>query len=403
MKDQAPPDLNDLKLILQRSPLLRALMEVAPEAMQAALKDEFFKAGTVLFHQGEAGDKAYAIWSGRLRVQREIGSGPPLVLGERLPGDLVGEMSLLDNRPRSATVLVIEDSRLISLSRRDFQKLLMRSPEVNLALLRALSNRLRATDDYLADASRSIDYFARRVAGAPAESAQADEMDEARLEGLGLLFQDLAEAVDGVTSGLTMLRRALSTRISDEAAELLDLVSSHARRMSMYLDRLMDWQRLETGEASLELKPVMVGALAERVAARLTPSARAMKVLIDVEVDRDLPMIRADEKLLLRAMTHLVENAMRYAPPETAIKIQVSSLYGRELRIIVSDKGPGVPEEYRERIFDPFVRVPGDEGAGLGLGLALCKAIVQAHGGRIWVEEAPGGQGSSFVISLPLG
>src|SRR5688500_5271674 len=116
----APADLDQIKMALQRSPILKALMEVAPDAMQSALRDEHYKAGSVLFREGEPGDRVYAIWTGRLRVQHERGLEHPVVLRDCFPGDVVGEIGLLDSQPRSASVLVVEDSRLVSLSRDDF-------------------------------------------------------------------------------------------------------------------------------------------------------------------------------------------------------------------------------------------------------------------------------------------
>lgn len=403
---QIPPsDLDELKLVLQRSPVLRALMEVAPDVMQAALRQETFPADTVLFREGDAGDRAYAIWSGRLRVQHEMGGDAPLILRELLPGDVVGEVSLLDNQPRSASVIVLEDSRLVSLSREDLQGLLMQKPEVSLALLAVLSYRLRSSDEYLVSASRSVDYLARRMgdmaSGKPEASGVPVSSDQRT--GLHALVQDLTEAADAVAGGLTMLKRVIPPGSGEEFMDLLDLVDSHARRMTLNLDRLKDWQRLETGEAALDLQPTMAAALAEEVAARLGPSARALEVLIDVRVQPDLPTAMADEELLRRLFSHLFVYALRYAPPESVVKVEFTHLFRRELQISITSEGFAVPPEYREALFEPFVRGPGDEETGLGIELAVCRAIVQAHAGRIWIEDAPDGQSSAFMITLPTG
>jgi len=398
-------DLDELKLVLQRSPVLRALMEVAPDVMQAALRQETFPADTVLFREGDVGDRAYAIWSGRLRVQHEIGGDAPLILRELLPGDVVGEVSLLDNQPRSASVIVLEDSRLVSLSREDLQGLLMQKPEVSLALLAVLSYRLRSSDEYLVSASRSADYLARRMsdmASGKPEASGAPVASDQRT-GLHTLVQDLTDAADAVTGGLTMLKRGMPPDSGEEFLDLLDLVDSHARRMTLNLDRLKDWQRLEAGEAALDLKPTMAAALAEEVAARLGPSARALEVMIDVRVQPDLPTAMADEELLKRLFSHLFVYVLRYAPPESVVKVEFTHLFRRELQISVVSEGLVVPPEYWEAVFEPFVRGPGDEETGLGIELAVCRAIVQAHAGRIWIEDAPDGQSSVFMITLPTG
>jgi two-component system sensor histidine kinase KdpD len=173
--------------------------------------------------------------------------------------------------------------------------------------------------------------------------------------------------------------------------------------MTLNLDRLKDWQRLEAGEAALDLKPTMAAALAEEVAARLGPSARALEVMIDVRVQPDLPTAMADEELLKRLFSHLFVYVLRYAPPESVVKVEFTHLFRRELQISVVSEGLVVPPEYWEAVFEPFVRGPGDEETGLGIELAVCRAIVQAHAGRIWIEDAPDGQSSVFMITLPTG
>jgi two-component system, sensor histidine kinase and response regulator len=114
--------------------------------------------------------------------------------------------------------------------------------------------------------------------------------------------------------------------------------------------------------------------------------------------------IHADEDLFRRTLTNLVENAIRYAPPETSIRVTAAYLAaGVELR--VADAGRGIPPQMRDKFFDPFVQVESDEQpvarSGRGLGLTFCKLAIEAHGGRIWVED--GEPGAVFCVRLPHG
>jgi signal transduction histidine kinase len=403
MADQniPPHDLEELKLTLQRSPIMRALMEIAPDAMQEALRDEHVRAGTVLFREGDPADRVYAIWSGRLRIQHEVGAGEVLVMRECVPGEVVGELSLLDQRPRSATVVVAEDARLVSLSRDDFSHLITSKPEVTLALLQALSHRLRSSDDYLIAASRSVDYLTQRLgdrADHPEDAAQI-LTPGAQWEGLGTLFRDIVDASHGILDGLEVLSQSGHLAHSDH--DVVSLVRGQARLIAGKVDQLLSLQELQSGAVALNIQPVMIGALADKVAARLTPTARTLGILIDVIVQIPIPMMRVDEGLMEYLFTQLIQNALRYAPRGSAIRVEIGHFFGRELHISVADTGPGVPEELHEAIFEPFVKVPGDESSGLGLGLSYCRAIVRAHGGRIWLENNPGGQGAMFKIILP--
>ena len=116
----------------------------------------------------------------------------------------------------------------------------------------------------------------------------------------------------------------------------------------------------------------------------------------------DLPPVAVDAAQLELALKNLVENAAKYSPPGTAVRMSGARVDG-ELRLSVEDEGPGIPPEHLERVFDKFVRLTGGgppAQPGTGLGLAISRGIVRAHGGRIWAENRPEG-GSRFVVTLP--
>ena len=121
---------------------------------------------------------------------------------------------------------------------------------------------------------------------------------------------------------------------------------------------------------------------------------------VRVHLPEDLPFVPLDEILAEQLLINLLLNARRHAPDSA---VDLSAWMGTgTLELEVADQGPGIPEAFRERIFDKFFRVPGSTGeGGVGIGLAICDAIAKAHEGKIWVEERPGG-GASFRVSLPL-
>jgi len=122
------------------------------------------------------------------------------------------------------------------------------------------------------------------------------------------------------------------------------------------------------------------------------------------DVPNDLPKIRADNGKLRRVLTNLLDNALKFTPENGQVSISAELSLSGTITVHVSDTGPGIPEEYREKIFDRFSQVPGQSGRrrGSGLGLTFCKLAVEAHGGHIWVEPRPGG-GSTFTLTLPTG
>ena len=180
--------------------------------------------------------------------------------------------------------------------------------------------------------------------------------------------------------------------------ELLHSILEEAERLERLVRNLLAMTRLEGGPVAMrrELQPLdgIVGAVLERL------GPRAGERAITTELPPDLAPVEVDGMLIEQLITNLFENALAHAPAGTAIEIRASAA-GSNVRVEVVDHGPGVPAEHRERIFEKFHRVKRS-GGGVGLGLAICRGIVEAHGGTIHVEEVEGG-GARFVFTLPAG
>ncbi|HSO76616.1 MAG TPA: ATP-binding protein, partial [Blastocatellia bacterium] len=128
---------------------------------------------------------------------------------------------------------------------------------------------------------------------------------------------------------------------------------------------------------------------------------------VQVSIQKDLPVLRVDAKSVAEVVYTLVDNAAKYSPAGTRIKITAGPA-DEMMRLTVEDEGPGVPAELRERVFDKFFRAmrDGDTAAqppGIGMGLAIARGIVEAHGGRIWIKDTGSGQGTCVALTLPLG
>jgi two-component system sensor histidine kinase KdpD len=126
---------------------------------------------------------------------------------------------------------------------------------------------------------------------------------------------------------------------------------------------------------------------------------------IEMWLDDDLPSVNVDERALVEVVYVLVDNAAKYTAADSMIKVAASASKNHTVRVIVEDQGPGIPPELRERVFDKFFRATSDSDhvkpSGTGLGLAIAQGIVEAHGGRIWIEEGSDGRGARFVVELP--
>jgi two-component system sensor histidine kinase KdpD len=222
---------------------------------------------------------------------------------------------------------------------------------------------------------------------------------------------------------LTSIKASVSTLIDDfrskgsggEAAaldeegrgEMLDIIDEETDRLNRFVEGLVELARIEAGE--LHLRPRW-GSVEEIVAAALERAASlTCGHEVSARIDDGLPSVRVDSKAVAEVLYVLLDNAAKYSPAGTRIGVRAESSREGTVRLCVEDEGPGVPPELRERVFDKFFRAmrDGDSGThqpqGSGMGLAIAKGIVEAHGGRILIEEGGGGRGSRVVVTLPVG
>jgi len=186
--------------------------------------------------------------------------------------------------------------------------------------------------------------------------------------------------------------------------EYLDIIVRESERLSALIENVLDFARLERGRGSYEFTEGDVGDAVTRAANVYRYRAEREGIRLTVDVEPNLPRARIDERAIQLAVVNLVDNALKYAPGGEEILVRVRADQGA-VRIDVVDRGPGVPAEDRQRIFDRFVRLPSRSGQvrGSGIGLALVKHIAESHGGRAWVtpNEPIQASGSTFRFSIP--
>lgn len=231
-----------------------------------------------------------------------------------------------------------------------------------------------------------------------AESEVLRRADEAKRALLHAVSHDLRTPLSSIVAGVTSLRQRDVTWSDEERDEFLAGIDGEARRLDRFVGDLLSVSRIEAGM----LRPTKdwhdLGDLVEDVVGRLRPLAPRHRIV--VEVPDDLAPAKLDQVEIAQVLTNLIENATKYAPEGTEIVVRVQEA-GDGIRLEVSDRGPGVPIGAGQRIFEPFERA-AREGtpAGTGLGLAVAKSFVEAHGGRIWTEPRSGG-GATFAFTIP--
>jgi two-component system sensor histidine kinase KdpD len=225
-----------------------------------------------------------------------------------------------------------------------------------------------------------------------AEAARQGEVLKSAL--LDSLAHDIKTPLTSIKAAVTSLLS--SSRHSER--ELLTIINEETDRLNQLAAEVIEMARIEAGKLHLEKQPVTVAELISGALADLAPAMQNRPV--KVRVADGLPAAEADYEFAMQVVKHFVENALKYTPEGTPIDISAELKSGR-IVIGVADRGPGIEENERTRIFDKFFRGRRHrfDTKGTGMGLAIAKGIVEAHGERIWVESEPG-QGSAFYFSL---
>lgn len=228
------------------------------------------------------------------------------------------------------------------------------------------------------------------------ESALLRQVDTWRAALLGAVSHDLRTPLASVKAAVSDLRNDAIELSHTDRAELLELVETQADRLDRLVANLLDMTRIEFGELEVRMELTSIDKL---VAEALDTFGSALWTgRVAVSIPKDVPPVLADHVLICQVLANLLENAERHAPEGTTIDV-VARRAGVVVEVAVEDRGPGIPEKDRERVFKMFNRISG--GGRAGLGLAIVDAFVRAHHGSVRVDERGGG-GSSFVFTLPV-
>lgn len=232
-----------------------------------------------------------------------------------------------------------------------------------------------------------------QVAGARLES----ERNRARAALFSSVTHDLRTPLASIKAGVSSLLQEWVVLDEGRRRELLRTVLEETDRLNRLVGNLLDLAKVRSGALVPAKEPTGLDEIVESVLHRLQPLLAGVRVRTLI---RDVPDVPVDPVQIDQVLTNLLENAVRYSPPGGEVLVSIAP-WRNAVQVRVADQGPGIPREDRERMFEPFVRGDADGGAGSGLGLAIARAIVLAHGGRIWLEGAPGG-GTAAVFELPL-
>jgi NtrC-family two-component system sensor histidine kinase KinB len=250
------------------------------------------------------------------------------------------------------------------------------------------------------------------------------KLEEARETLTGMIVHDLRGPLTAILGSIRLVEEMVPD-MQSVVRQALSASDRSIKRLLNLVSTLLDLYRLEDEDLTLDLAPETLQPVLESASLQLGPLALELEVTVDIEAPPDLPDAYMDRDLIERVVQNLLDNALKFTQPHMAVKMRAGVIPAspdpkapgsrhrpmsawpihrdRMLLVQVIDSGPGVPEDYKERIFDRFSQVHGQTGRrrGTGLGLAFCRLAVEAHGGYIWIEDNPQG-GSVFQFTLPI-
>jgi K+-sensing histidine kinase KdpD len=230
---------------------------------------------------------------------------------------------------------------------------------------------------------------------------------------LDAVTHDLRTPLTSIKASVTTLldgersreRGAAEGQLGNEGRrEMLEVIDEEADRLDRFIEGLMELARIEAGEMHLRRKWSSLNEIIVAAMKRAEPRTRAHRV--ELWLDEELPAVRVDERAMSEVVYVLVENAAKYSPPASIIRVLAKGGEQGSVQLVVEDRGPGIPVELRERVFDKFFRAmrDGDKSkSGTGMGLAIAKGIVEAHGGHISIADSGDSNGIRVVVVLPTG
>jgi|ERR1044072_6690331 two-component system sensor histidine kinase KdpD len=280
-----------------------------------------------------------------------------------------------------------------------------------------LSVRVKRRAEEAEAGRREIERLYRELREAFERASEAEALKQSeRLKSalLDAVTHDLRTPLTAIKASATTLLDELRAGAEGSEAlgregrrEMLEVINEEADRLNRFVEGLVEMARIEAGELHLRRRPEPVGEIVAAALERAAPLVRGRNV--EVTLAEGLPVAHVDARAVAEVVYTLVENAAKYSPAGAPVRISAEADVGGSLNLAVEDEGGGVPLHLRGRVFDKFFRAmrDGDAAArgaptGTGMGLAIARGLVEAHGGRIHIEDGRGGRGCRVVVSLPM-
>jgi signal transduction histidine kinase len=383
--------VDHMRLLRQAFP---ELGQVELRALSRVARERQYPAGSLFCRQGETGGTLFILAEGKAGIfVRTDSTGNEIFLKSAEPGSYFGEMALLGNTTRSATVRATSDCRTLEIDRQTFVNLVEEQPALLHNLSRQIIDHLRNNDRAIISELRQKNEELATAYGHLAEQEQL------RSQFIATLSHELRTPLTSAQGFLHLINKGALP--ADSLSQALDLVTRNVEKMVALINNLLVLYEMHLTtyqSTSVSLPEIVAEAVGE---ARTVMGEN--ETPITLELAPHLPDILGDRNSLILALRAVLENALKFSPNHSPVLVRIAAPRNGQVQLEVIDCGIGIPPEALEHIFDPFYRFEGS-GAnrlfpGLGVGLSIARFVIERHGGHIEVVSTPG-QGTNFSIFL---
>lgn len=367
-----------------------------------------YPADHVLCHEGEYEDVFYIIAEGNAAISKKMGEGGlERVLRVNGRGDMVGEMALIQNAPRAATVRTTTDCTVLEMEKQDFETILSRSPRMAMDIIRITLDRIRANDQAM-------------IADLQKTNKVLRQLDRNKLEFIQVAAHELRTPLTVLIGYTKMLGSLVNVNANTSLRDVLDGIRKGTDRMHEVVNMMLDVTRMDADTLKVSFAPVPLKHLIGEVVDGLKQAATERGIVLTVEHAEGVDQLNADPSMIEKALYHLLVNAIKFTPDGGKVSVSTRMVQvengTRGVQIAVRDSGIGLDAEHQELVFEKFYQVgsvalhssgkTSFKGGGPGLGLAIVRGVARAHGGRVWVESTGHDEtrfpGCTFFLELPI-
>jgi len=348
-------------------------------------------AGTVLCREGNQEDRFYVLLDGKVNVTKTINNAEERNLKVLEAGDFFGEMAIMHNAPRAATVTAATPVTVLEIDKENFDRVIQHSSTIAVAMVREISHRLRENDQM------AVEDLRLRASELAQAYQRLAEQELTRREFITNVAHELRTPLMAAGGFLQLLQKGAIN--PDKLPATIDTVARNIQQITTLVNDIMFLQEMDL--ILPKFQAVNLVTVANEVAEKLQEKAAANLLTIQVDSTGNLPNVSGDSKSLERALAALVDNAIKFSPDGGQIRINLRE-EDNHVVVDVRDEGIGIGPERIAHIFDRFhhLETSGvNMFGGIGLGLAITNQVIKQHNGKLTVQSEPG-KGSTFTVRL---